>query len=109
MDEARARDLLARRRADLEEQLRSVGVDVLGDDESSTEIADNATDTYQAEYDAGRIEELRSELAAVDRAEERLREGTFGRSIESGDPIPDERLEVLPTAERTVEEEEGRG
>ena len=109
MDEARARQLLAERRADAEEQLRAIGVDVLGDDESSTEIADNATDTYQAEYDAGRVEELRAELAAVDRAEERLRNGTFGLSVQSGTPIPDERLEALPTAERTVEEEEAHG
>ena len=109
MDDARARELLAQRRADLEGQLRSIGVDVLGDEESTTEIADNATDTYQAEFDEGRIEELRAELAAVDRAEERLRNGTFGLSVESGQPIPDDRLEVVPTAERTVEEEQARG
>ena len=108
MDDARARELLAERRADIEEQLRSVGIDPLGEDESSTEIADNATDTYQAEYDAGRIQELTDELEAVGRAEERLANGTFGRSVESGAPIPDERLEALPTAERTVEEEEQR-
>lgn len=106
MDEARARELLTERRADIEEQLRAVGVDQLGEDESSTEVADNASDTYQAEFDAGRIQELRDELEAVGRAEERLRNGTFGRSVQSGDPIPDERLEALPTAERTIEEEE---
>jgi RNA polymerase-binding transcription factor len=108
MDEARARELLAERRTDIEEQLRSIGIDPLGDDESTTEIADNASDTYQAEYDAGRIQELRDELAAVARAEDRLRNGTFGKSVQSGAPIPDERLEALPTAERTIEEEEGR-
>jgi RNA polymerase-binding transcription factor len=108
MDEARARELLAERRTDIEEQLRSIGIDPLGDDESTTEIADNASDTYQAEYDAGRIQELRDELAAVARAEDRLRNGTFGKSVQSGAPIPDERLEALPTAERTIEEEESR-
>ena len=40
------------------------------------------------------------------RAEQRLAEGRYGLSIESGDPIPDERLEAIPTAERTVAEEE---
>ena len=34
--------------------------------------------------------------------------GTYGLSIESGQPIPDERLEALPTAELTVEEERAR-
>ena len=47
----------------------------------------------------------REELAAVERAEARLAAGTFGLSIESGRPIPDDRLEAVPTAERTAEEE----
>ena len=51
---------------------------------------------------------LRDELAAVERAEARIAAGTFGLSIESGKPIPDERLEAIPTAERTAEEEGGR-
>jgi DnaK suppressor protein len=63
-------------------------------------------DLYQDEFDEGRREELRSDLAALERAEERLKAGTYGLSIESGKPIPDPRLEALPMAERTVEEEE---
>ena len=35
---------------------------------------------------------------------ERLADGTYGRSVRSGDPIPDERLEADPAAELTVEE-----
>ncbi|MDQ6775712.1 MAG: TraR/DksA C4-type zinc finger protein [Actinomycetota bacterium] len=61
---------------------------------------------YQDELDAGRIEDLERELEAVERAEARLAEGTYGVSVESGEPIPDARLEAVPTAERTVEEEE---
>ena len=45
------------------------------------------------------------ELAAVARAEGRLIDGTYGLSIDSGEPIPDERLEAVPTAERTAEEQ----
>jgi DnaK suppressor protein len=51
---------------------------------------------------------LREELAAVDRAEARLAAGTYGLSIESGEPIPDERLEAVPAAERTTAEEASR-
>jgi DnaK suppressor protein len=51
-------------------------------------------------------EDLRASLASVERAEQRLVDGTYGLSIESGEPIPDERLEAIPTAERTVEEEQ---
>ena len=31
--------------------------------------------------------------------------GTYGLSVESGEPIPDDRLEAVPWAERTVEEQ----
>lgn len=63
-------------------------------------------DLYQDEFDEGHRQELQSDLAALERAEERLKAGTYGLSVESGQPIPDGRLEALPTAERTVEEEE---
>ncbi len=63
------------------------------------------TDLYQDEFDEGLADDLREDLAAVERAEARLAAGTYGLSVESGDPIPDERLEALPTAERTAEEE----
>jgi RNA polymerase-binding transcription factor len=76
------------------------------DELSSTDLADDASDLYQEGVDVGRIDELRDQLAALERAEERLRDGRYGLSVESGEPIPDDRLEVVPTAERTVAEEE---
>jgi len=63
------------------------------------------TDLYQDEFDAGRAEDLRGQLDAVERAEQRLAAGTYGLSIRSGQPIPDERLEAVPTAELTADEE----
>jgi len=72
-------------------------------------VEDNAanlgSDLYQDELDEGLADDLREDLAAVERAEARLAAGTYGLSIESGKPIPDERLEAQPTAERTTEEE----
>lgn len=47
---------------------------------------------------------LTQRLATIDRAEQRLTSGTFGRSIASGVLIPDDRLEADPAAELTVEE-----
>jgi DnaK suppressor protein len=79
------------------------------DELSSTDLADDASDLYQEGVDVGRIDDLRDQLAALERAEERLRDGRYGLSVESGEPIPDERLEVVPTAERTVTEEERLG
>ena len=50
-----------------------------------------------------------AQLAAVERAEQRLREGTYGLSVRSGEPIPDDRLQALPTAELTIEEQRAQG
>lgn len=72
------------------------------------DAANRASDLSQAEFDEGFEIDLRNQLAAVERAERRVAAGTYGLSIESGQPIPDERLEVIPTAERTVEEEQAR-
>jgi RNA polymerase-binding transcription factor DksA len=44
-------------------------------------------------------------LAAIERAERRLEQGTYGLSVESGQPIPDARLEAMPWAERIVAEQ----
>ncbi|MDR7192027.1 TraR/DksA family transcriptional regulator [Luteimonas terrae] len=48
------------------------------------------------------------QLDAVRRALEKIEDGTYGRSDESGDPIPRARLEALPASLYTVEEEEAR-
>jgi hypothetical protein len=50
------------------------------------------------------LRSLRDRLTALDRALHRLDDGSYGRSIRSGVPIPDERLEADPAAELTVEE-----
>jgi DnaK suppressor protein len=47
-------------------------------------------------------------LATVERALEKIREGTYGLSDASGEPIPRVRLEAVPDAIYTVEEEERR-
>jgi DnaK suppressor protein len=106
MDPQRARELLARERARVEQALAQLNRDgpLEGTDQVEPGERDSE-DLYQDEYDEGRRGELRDELAAIERAEARLEAGTYGLSVESGKPIPDARLEALPTAERTVEEE----
>jgi DnaK suppressor protein len=107
MDAQRARELLDRERSRIEAALADL--DNQGPLEGDVRLEpgdDDSEDLYQDEFDAGRREQLMNELAAVQRAEARLEAGTYGLSVESGEPIPDGRLEALPTAERTVEEEE---
>jgi len=107
MDSDRARELLARERSRIEQSLGALeGEGPLEGDERLEPGDEDSEDLYQDEFDAGRREDLRGQLAAVERAEARLEAGTYGLSVESGEPIPDGRLEARPTAERTVEEEE---
>ncbi len=105
MDPDRARELLAAERTRIEGALSRLGHQDTGELSDEQDPANQASDLYQDELDEGRTDDLREDLAAVERAEARLAAGTYGLSIESGEPISDERLEAVPTAERTAEEE----
>jgi DnaK suppressor protein len=113
VDIERARALLAAERREIEQALSRRGHQDDGDDAGWQEPGNLAADLYLDELDEGVAQDLRDRLAVLERAEQRLAAGTYGLSVESGQPIPDERLEALPTAERTVEEQralaEGRG
>jgi DnaK suppressor protein len=107
MERPRAEELLARERARVEGELRSLAREgQLEGDERAEPGEEGTEELYEDELDEGRREALEDELAAIERAEGRLQAGTFGLSVESGAPIPDARLEVRPTAELTVEEQE---
>ena len=104
----RARELLRVERERIERALGRLGHQDDGELSSESDAANLASDLYEDELDEGLAEDLRRQLAAVERAEQRLAAGTYGLSIESGQPIADERLEAVPTAELTVEEERTR-
>jgi DnaK suppressor protein len=106
MDPDRARALLAEERTRIERALVRLRREDTGELADQDEPADQASDLYENELDEGLSDQLREALAAVERAEARIAAGTYGLSTESGRPIPDERLEALPTAERTADEQE---
>ena len=107
MDQARAQELLSAERTRLTQLLsdsnraatedREAADDYVGLDDGAEPLTAEATDDA---IGAG----IRDRLAALDRAEGRLASGTYGLSVRSGQPIPDERLEADPAAELTVEE-----
>jgi DnaK suppressor protein len=108
MDADRARELLAVERQRIERALARLGHEDDGEPADEYDPANLASSLYQDEFNAGRAGDLREQLASVERAERRLAAGTYGLSIESGRPIPDERLETVPTAELTSDEERAR-
>lgn len=109
MDEERARKLLAGERSRVEQLLKeteTAGQQDRTEANQPGEIADPAERLTAEEGDDAIAESFRDRLAALDRAELRLLEGSFGYSVRSGLPIGDARLEADPAAELTLEEEE---
>jgi RNA polymerase-binding transcription factor len=105
MDDRRARELLAGERARVEQALGGLGPSDRDDHPDPVDPGDGASTTLEDELEEGMAERLRDELEAIERAERRLAEGTYGRSVDSGEQIPDGRLEVIPWAERTADEQ----
>jgi DnaK suppressor protein len=106
VDTERARQLLADERRRIENALARRKPADVGELADQDEPADKASELHADELDEGVSDDLREALSAVERAEARLEQGTYGLSVEGGQPIPDDRLEAFPTAELTVGEQE---
>jgi DnaK suppressor protein len=105
VDEQRARERLAEERARVERELEGIGPEQ--EEEQPEDVGDQGDDLEQAGKDEAIREQLQRTLEAIDRAEQRLEDGTYGKSVISDEPIPDGRLEAIPWADRLVEEEPG--
>ena len=110
MDNEQARERLLAERAEVQGLLQDTELAARQDRETEVKLAEtgDAADAAQplaAEgLDDSVADTLRDRLDAIDRALKRLDDGTYGRSVRSGVPIPPERLEADPAAELTVEE-----
>jgi DnaK suppressor protein len=102
MDPERARERLTEERARIERELERLGSSQASDEPKDT--GDQANELEQTDTENALRDDLRRTLEAIERAEGRVDEGTYGVSVVSGDPIPDERLEAIPWADRKVDE-----
>jgi len=107
MELERARSLLDAERAQVQRLLVDLGTDRADDHEAERDASYPATPLAQEGVDGAIAAGLRDRLAVLDRALRRVEDGSYGRSIRSGTPIPDERLEADPAAELTVQEAAG--
>ena len=105
-DLARLREKLERERAKLlradrveRDEGRGVSDQVIEDGDVAERMIEQEGALRQVAFD-------RALLADVDRALAKLEAGTYGVSEDSGEPIPLERLEAVPWARRTADEEE---
>jgi len=74
--------------------------------ETTLDSGDLSQDMFTREMDASIGEQVERRLGEVDRALQKLKEGTYGLSDDSGEAIPRGRLEAVPEAIRTVEEQQ---
>ena len=74
--------------------------------DTTLDSGDQSQRMFDREMDATIGEQAGQRLREVERALEKIEEGTYGLSDDSGDPIPKGRLEAMPEAIRTVNEQQ---
>jgi RNA polymerase-binding transcription factor DksA len=79
----------------------------MGDVQFDDEGGEGDTMVVERERDLALSAQARQTIADIDAALERLAQGTYGYSLESGRPIGRERLEAIPWATVLVEEKVG--
>ncbi len=77
-----------------------------GEGDTQLDSGDMSQEMFTREMDATIGEQVERRLKDVDRALQKIEEGTYGLSDVSGEPIPKGRLEAMPEAIRTVEEQQ---
>src|ERR687894_2784637 len=98
------REELTRLRDGLEGDQQNLGEDE--GDMTENDPGDMSRSLFTREVDATVEEQVGRRLQHVERALQKIEEGTYGLSDESGEPIPKGRLEAAPEAIRTVEEQQ---
>lgn len=76
--------------------------------DAQPDSGDESQYLFEREIDATLAQQFDEELEDVQRALEKVEEGTYGVSDASGEAIPKGRLEAMPQANYTVEEQERR-
>ena len=69
--------------------------------------ADIASETYEMEMNFNLKNNEHLRLTEIERALEKIEDGTYGQCISCGKDIPHERLDILPTAIQCIECEKG--
>lgn len=95
------RDELSRVRDGLDEDQEEL--EGGGDDFTETDSGDMSQSIFDREMDASVGVGIERRLGEVDRALQKIEEGTYGICDDTEEEIPRGRLEVVPEAVRTVE------
>jgi RNA polymerase-binding transcription factor len=77
--------------------------DETGEESYDNHLADIATVTSDRAIDYTLEDNAENLLAAIDRALERIEDGTYGTCVNCGQAIAEERLEAMPWAELCID------
>ena len=72
----------------------------------SNDPGDEGTNLYDRERNMAAADNMGRILSKIERALQKIEDGTYGKSDIDGTPIPIERLEAMPYAVTTVEQED---
>jgi RNA polymerase-binding protein DksA len=110
VDVDRFRDLLHEERGRVRHAIEYLHKENPGSIEDETEdqtqdnhMAETATATLDREIDYTLEENSEHVLTAIDAALQRIEDGTYGRCVNCGKPIPDERLAAVPWATHCID------
>jgi DnaK suppressor protein len=78
------------------------------EDFTEHDAGDRSQSLFTREMDATVEQTMQKRLQSVDRALQKVEEGTYGICDDTGEPIPRGRLEAVPEAIYTVEAQERR-
>lgn len=112
IDTQKVRERLEAKRAELLYKIAELTFEEAASGQAGQGVEDTG-ETAQAFQEVQRDESIlqnqRHLLADVEEALRRLQDGTYGRCLSCGQPIPDRRLEAIPWAVRDVVCEERVG
>src|SRR5690349_13834266 len=81
-------------------------VDTTEVSEGPQDFEETAVDFLETQQEQSLLVNEQALLTEVERALKRIEEGTYGRCVECGQPIPEKRLQAIPWAARCVKDEE---
>ena len=102
-EQAQAR--LEAKRAELKHEIAGLVSEEASSDGSGAgveDVGETAQAFQEIQLDESLLQNQRRLLADVEEALVRLREGSYGRCLSCGQPIPEQRLEALPWAARDI-------
>lgn len=112
LDMKKIKERLLARKAELEQQAAGLDqayptpVDPVEANDPPTDFEENAVDVQEMQQEQSILVTDQSLLIEVIEALKRIDEGTYGKCVVCGKPIPEKRLEAIPWASRCVKDQE---